>query len=361
MVSPVTLLGPDIDHRLSLQAMLQGAASVNWTPDSNSFFKDRPASLPARLLRRVERLFGTRNHDYLTPLLRQLDEHRTDTVIAFWGTEPLSDLLAIRRLRPKVKLVLMVLCYPVALNRAGVARQNWMMRRATKVLDGILFPNEAMRRYFVEQGLCSADLPALLLPPCWPAAFQSPGPRAPALDRPNLIFTGRTDLSANTIHAADDLRPLMNEILGADIELHHVYSKETDDGHPLRRTFKPQEQSDLIARMAAHDASLIAYNTAACERDDRFWLTVPDRLITSVAAGVPVAVPRKGYTGLKQYLVNYPAMLEFDHGQDLHEQLADRARMAQLHEQAWQSRQHYTAEQQAPLLQRFLEGLNARR
>jgi hypothetical protein len=149
-------------------------------------------------------------------------------------------------------------------------------------------------------------------------------------------------------------------VLATDIELHHVYSKETDDGHSKRRTFKPQSQSDLIARMATHDASLIAYNTAACQRDDRFWLTVPDRLLSSVAAGVPVAVPRVGYTGLKQYLAHYPAMIEFDNAQHLHEQLADRGLIKRLREQAWRARQQYTAEQHAAPLTHFLNGLPAR-
>lgn len=337
--------------------MLGDIASVRWTLDSNSYFKDRTTDFKTRTLRRLDRFLGTRNPDYLAPLLKQFDEQGTEVVVAFWGTEPLSDLRAIKRLRPHIRLVLMVLCYPVALDRAGVARQNWMMRRATRVLDGILFPNEAMQRYFVDEGLCSAALPALVLPPCWPAAFQSQQPPPALLDRPNIIFTGRTDLSSNTIHAADDLRPLMNELLAANIELHHVYSKETDDGHPRRRTFKPQLQAQLIANMVAHDASLIAYNTAACQRDDRFWLTVPDRLLTSVAAGIPVAVPSQGYTGLKQYLADYPAMLTFDNAQDLHAQLSDRARIRHLHEQAWQARHRYAAEQHAPRLQQFIHGL----
>lgn len=360
MVSAVTLLGPDIDHRLSLQAMLHDMGSVNWVADSNAFFKDRATSGWQRTLRRLDRFLGTRSPDYLNMLLPQLDAQGTEAVVAYWGTEPLSDLRALRRLRPHIRLVLMVLCYPVALNNAGVARQNWMMRRATQVLDGILFPNEAMKQYFVDQGLCRPDLPALILPPCWPAAFQSPLPPPPLLDHPNLIFTGRTDLSSNTIHAADDLRPLMNEVMDANIELHHVYSKETDDGRAQRRTFKPQSQSDLIVRMATHDASLIAYNTAACQRDDRFWLTVPDRLLTSVAAGVPVAVPRQGYTGLKQYLADHPGMIEFDDAGHLHAQLADRALVKRLREQAWQARGQYTAERHASSLKQFINSLPAR-
>jgi hypothetical protein len=361
MSAPLTLLGPDIDHRLSLEVMLKGHRTLNWVPDSSTFLKSRGAGWLTRNLRRFDRLLGTRNQDYLAHVQQSLDSQGSEIVVAYWGTEPLPDLLAVKRLRPHVKLVLMVLCYPVALNKAGILRQNWMMRRAAKVLDGVLFPDEAMRDYFIEQGLCPKTLPSLILPPCWPASFQSRGALPPLLNQTqaNVIFTGRTDLSSATIHAADDLRPLMDAILSAGVQLHHVYSRETDDGHPLRQVFQPQVQAELIAAMAAHDASLIAYNTVACERDDRFWLTVPDRLITSVAAGVPVAVPKRGYTGLKQYLAHYPAVIEFDDARHLKQLLSDRARVLALRELAWAARHQYTAERHAELLNGFLNQLVA--
>ncbi len=109
--------------------------------------------------------------------------------------------------------------------------------------------------------------------------------------------------------------------------------------------------------MAAHDASLIAYNAAACRRTERLELTVPDRLLTSVAAGVPIAIPSIGYSGSKQYLAEYPAVIEFDSVPDLKRQLEDRERIKSLHEAAWQARKLYTAEAQGELLARFLLSL----
>jgi hypothetical protein len=356
---PVTLLGPDIDHRLSLESMLGGRSAVSWVPDSSTFFKTHGAKWWPNGARRLERVLGTRNPAYLAALRGQFQAHRTRTVVAYWGTEPLPDLLAIKRIRPDIKLILMVLCYPVSLTAPGIVRQNWMMKRAARVLDGVLFPNEAMRQYFLDQGLMAPDLPSLILPPCWPAAFQAQGEQPLGLDEPSVIFTGRTDLSSGTIHAADDLRPLMAEIMASGTVLHHAASPETRNGHPMRRPFQPMSQTDLIAAMPRHDASLIAYNTAACERDDRFLLTVPDRLITSVAAGVPVAVPRSGYHGLKQYLVDYPALIEFDDPVDLHRQLQDRPRIRHLHNQAWAARSHYAAERHAAALSDFIGRITA--
>ncbi|MFY9458599.1 MAG: glycosyltransferase [Aquabacterium commune] len=358
----VTLLGPDIDHRRSLESMLGQPHKVQWLPDSNSHLASRPADEVTRLDRlahRAGRLIGTFDALYLRDTTEALARQCTDVVIAYWGTEPLADLLAIRRRMPHVKLVLMVLCYPVSLTRAGVARQDWMMRRIMRVLDGVIFPNEAMRDHFRAAGLLGARVDALILPPCWTGSFQSTGDQPPGLTQPNVIFTGRTDLSSATVHAADDLRVLMRALLDAGIELHHVRSRETDDGHPLRRPFQPMRQAELIRTMARHDASLIAYNTTACERDDRFRLTVPDRLISTVAAGVPVAVPQDGYEGAKQYLQGHPGVLCFRDAAHLRQMLDDRVRVAELRAQAWAERGLYAAERHAPRLQGFLSALRS--
>ena len=150
----------------------------------------------------------------------------------------------------------------------------------------------------------------------------------------------------------------MNSILDAGIELHHARSPETDDGHPHRRHFSPLPMQELIDKIGEFDASLIAYNTQACARDDRFYLTIPDRLITSVAAGVPVAIPRQGYGAIKSYLRDYP-MLEFDTADELAQELADRSLVAQLREAAWNFRSNYDAARYGPVLAQFLNRLIA--
>ena len=327
--------------------------------DSASLLQGLPPSRVGRLRRAWDQLTYTRNPAFVEAACRRIDETKADVLIAYWGTNPLSDIAAVKRLRPKVRTVLMVLCYPLTLTEAGVARQHWMMRRAAKWIDGFLFPDPQMADYFDQQvlGKGSRKPAAMVLSPCWPASYQAASRPEPISDQPNIIFTGRTDLSHHTVHAADDLRPLMKEILDAGIALHHVRSPETDDGHPLRHLFAPMNQQQLIARMPVHDASLIAYNTAACQRADRFELTVPDRLLTSVAAGVPVAVPSQGYGGPKAYLARYPAVFEFESATDLMRQLKDRGRVREAHEAAWAARSRYTAEAQGEGLVRFLQTL----
>lgn len=356
----VILMGPQIDHRHSLEAMLAGRVdTVAWIPDSVSLMQGRAQGFQDRVRRAIDQLTYTRNPDFLETACRQIDETKADAVIAYWGTIPLPDIAAIKRLRPHVRIAAMVLCYPLALTNAGVWRQNTLMRRAAKWIDGFLFPDPQMGDYFEQAVLArGSKRPAsFVLHPCWPARYQAAERAQPTSDRPNIIFAGRTDLSHHTVHAADDLRPLMKEILDAGIALHHVRSAETADGHPLRHPFEPLTQEQLIARMPMHDASLIAYNTAACQRAERFDLTVPDRLITSVAAGVPVAVPRQGYAGCKAYLARYPAVFQFDSGADLMRQLEDRGRMKEVRDAAWEARARYTAEMQGEGLVRFMDTL----
>jgi hypothetical protein len=357
----VTLIGPDIDHRKSLEAMLTGRVTeLTWLPDSLSLRRGQPLTVWQRIRRALDQLSWTQDRSYLNETCRHLREYSTDVIVAYWGTIPLADISAIKRAMPHIKTVLVLLCFPLALDSMGLKRQYWMMRHAAKYIDAIIYSNQLMQEFVCGKvlGSRSKGMKGLILKPCWPRSYQSVATEnGTCLDRPNLIFAGRTDLSSHTIHAADDMKVMMAEILGNEIELHHVRSAETTDGHPYRRTFEPLDQRGLIAKMATHDASLIAYNADACQRPERIELTVPDRLLSSVAAGVPIAIPSKGYTGPKQYLENYPAVFEFDSVPDLKLQLADRERVRAMHQAAWHARKLYTAEAQGSEFFEFLASL----
>lgn len=357
----IVLMGPPIDHRQSLSAMLHGrVASIDWIADSASLAGGRSQSTADRVRRAVDQLTYTRSEAFIEPTCRLIDDVGADVLIAFWGTMPLADIAAVKRARPRVRTVLMVLCHPLALSKGGRLRQNWMMQRASRFIDGYLFPGPHMAAYFTDTilGPHRKHPPFAILPPCWPAEFQARERPAAISDEPNVIYVGRTDLSHHTIHAADDLRPLMREILKAGIALHHLRSAETDDGHPLRQVFEPQTLAQLIAHMPTHDASLIAYNTDACAVTDRFDLTVPDRLISSVAAGVPIAIPEKGYAASKTYLANYPAVFEFADATDLKAQLGDRSRVSTIRDAAWLARGDYAAQKHGETLMAFLASIS---
>ena len=355
----VCVLGPPIEHRDSLLSMLGDRVnSVTWVNDSHSFFRDRDLQPPGRLPRALDAFRGTSAGPYLDHLLEELDARHCQVLIAYWGTLPLADVIAIRRARPRIRIVLMLLCYPLALTRVGILRQKVALSRAWSSLDAVMCPTQEMADYLrADFGRRTRGPRILTVPPCWPDSFIPSERPAPAADRPSLVFIGRTDLGGRTVHPGDDVRPLMRGLLDAGIELHHAYSKETDDGHPLRRPFKPLPIVELIAGLAAYDACLIAYNLEAAPRRDRFDLTVPDRLLSAVAAGVPIALPREGYAASKTYLAGYPAVIEFDTPAELYERLSDRAQVAEWRDRAWRARRDYSAHTQAPRLVELIGGL----
>lgn len=354
----VTLLGPDIEHRASLHEMLVETVSrINWLPDSASLNRSRKVHRRHRLGRLLDQFRGTSDSAFTDHVVKAIPNSDRQVIIAFWGTIPLPDVVAIKKAKPNVKIVLMLLCHPLALSTTGICRQNFFMRRAARYLDGIIYPSEDMASYFLNHVLVRHALPGVVIPPCWPKRIQAVAtysqPRATA----NLIYVGRTDLSERTVNAADDLRHLMGQLLDAGIEVHHGYSRETDDGHQRRKCFPLVDLPGVVRMMGQFDASLVAYNTEACSRDDRFRLTVPDRLITSVTAGVPIAIPKEGYSASKAYLKSYPAVIEFDSADSLARTLADRPLIASLRNAAWKARLNYTAAGYGRALQQFLEDL----
>jgi hypothetical protein len=348
----LALLGPEIEHHDSLQAAWRSASqqtgALPWVPDSHTFRRknQRRESVPSRLLRRLDPLlWGTRDPSYLDFVLRKLDENSTQVLLAYWGTMPLADVLALRRARPQLKLILLALCYPLSLTTPGVWRQRLAVWRSAGALDGVICPTPEMQRYLQTHDLRGQKhIHFGVVPPCWPLSYQAQARSSGVSTRPNVIFTGRTDIAGPTAHAADDLRALLRSLLEAGIEVHHGSSKEVNDGHPLRRPFEPVDLPTLVQKMSGYDASLMAYNTAACQRAERFSFTVPDRLISSVCAGVPIAIPATGYEASKTYLADYPAVLSFRSPEDLQNQLSDRAHVQALRDAAWLLRKKYSAE-----------------
>jgi hypothetical protein len=356
--APISFLGQPIEHRDSLRAMLgRSEEQVAWVGDVTTFCKKEGRPGPRRFQRLWDQLGGTHDSDYLRYLTDTIDRAQAKLVIAFWGTTPLPDVVALKKKRPRVKIVFMVLCHPLAAEPMGVARQNYFIRRAARYLDAILYPSAEMREYFNDR-ILRRELPSTVIPPCWPASFQSATRAAAVADCPNLIYTGRTDFNGWGAQATDDTRPLMKALLDAGIELHHGSTPESEDGHPRRKTFKVVSLKGLIEMIGGYDASLIAYNIAAAKCDERFRFTVFDRLLTSVTAGVPIAIPKVGYPASKSYLREggYP-IIEFDSPRDLHYALSDRAKVNELRDQAWNARSNFQAERHGPALRKFLNQL----
>ncbi len=340
----ICLLGPPIEHRESiLTAVRTFASEVTWLPDLGTYLRSH-GKRRSGARRFIDMTHGIGNTSYLDLLKSEIERVKPSLVIAYWGTLPLSEIRTLRCSYPDIKIALVMLCYPLGLSTGEILRQHLALRSVTRFIDAIVCPTNDMVVY-LQQRVLGKNPPHLhVVQPCWPKGMLASERPLPAMEAPNLIFAGRTDMQSKNFQKGDDVRASLQEILDAGLHLYHASSSTAFAPHPKRHAFTPLGVTGLINGMAAYDASLIMYNLDACRRRERFDLTVPDRLISSVAAGVPIAISREGYSASKSYLRRYGAMIEFSDWNDLYRKLADRGRVRAAKQQAWENRLYYTAE-----------------
>jgi hypothetical protein len=354
----VALLGPDIEHKISLEAMLAGRVSkVTWIPDSSTFAVINKTQQSRRFSKMAEAIIGTRSQNYLDHALTIVDKNAVDTVIGYWGSIPFPDLIALKKKRPHLKIVIFLLCFPLSLNSLGIRKQLFGLNNVGRYLTGVIYPSTAMAKYVARNVKLPKDIKSVIVPPAWSEEFLEQITTDDSLEHPNLVFLGRTDLSGATIHPADDIRSIMCNLMDAGIHLNHAFSPETNDNHLNRHLFEPRPVRPLIHFASRFDASLIVYNLAHCGDASRFENTVPDRLLSSVAAGLPIALPEEGYAGCKEYLRDYGATFTYRSPDHLKTLLSDAQRVSELKSFAASNRHHYTAQNIGRDLSSFLQSL----
>jgi hypothetical protein len=355
----VAYVGDREDHRANFVWLIQNAGRRAATFDDSVTFVGRPrqrglVGLVRHLRRWHDQWFGTSDRHYVDYLLTEIDTLNVGCLIGYWGTRPLGDLIAVKRRRPEVSVVLNVLCHPLGLTRWAVAAQNRAMRRAARFLDGIIFPSREMGAYFDRQVFRGRQVPSVVVPPLLAEGYHPVGPPPPVGMTPSLIFLGRMGQSA-TIQPTDDVTAELARLMDQGIDIYHHATPDLLPAHPRRHTFEYQPLVKAIEYCRQFDASLVLYNTAASWDDSRFRITVPDRLIAGVAAGIPIAIPRRGYEAAKEYLINYRSVILFDSAEELWAVLSDRSRVAALKAIAERDRFSYVAERHLGTLMRFLD------
>jgi len=353
-------LGKPCDQSANFEHMLRSAGlSLSVLADS-SIGSNRARSTGSRHLRktwsRVSRLrhqvSGDAPSEYLSAVLRKLDEDQIDCIVGFWGTNVLGDLVAIKRARPRVRAYLNVLCHPTALSAMKIAAQNWLFRKHVRHCDGLLVSSRVMQSYLQENVLRGADVPCLVWPPYLAGAYH-PLQRMPdCAQTPNVLFMGRMDWWRG--QPSDNVTSLLRKLMDCGTHVFHHASPRDITPHAHRHTFDYKPLQEAVEYATQFDASLLAYNLAECERTDRFSVTIPDRLVASVAAGIPIALPDTGYEACREYLRDYEAVILFNSPESLAEQLRDRARLAELKILARRNSARYFAEQHLESLTQFI-------
>ena len=365
----VCYLGKASDHRDNFASLARSAGadicSISDSVSAGVYASTRaeenappPGRFRSKLARLKSQLYGINDPRYIGNLVRELDKYEVDSLVAFWGTAVLGDIIAVKRLRPRTRVFLNVLCHPTALSSGRIAVQNWLFRRHAGQLDGVIASNSVMESYLHDKVLGESKTPCLIWPPYLSKRYHPCDRLLESVDTPNVFFMGRMDWWHG--QACDNVTSFLCQLMNAGIHVHYSQGGLPTHFHPFGHTFAYRLLADAVKFSTQFDASLIVYNIAACGSARRFSLTVPDRLIASVAAGIPVALPRTGFEACWEYLRDYGGTLAFESAGDLADQLKDRAHLESLKRLARADCKKYVAEDHARPLFEFIGALPAK-
>lgn len=301
------------------------------------------------------KLCGVQDKEYRQRLGEYYREHEVNCILAYWGTNPVADAISIKKYRPETTIILNILCHPIGLTSLRIRLQNLMLQRSLKYFDGLVYPSDVMRQYFAEYLPASVEMPSLVLPPLLPGFSGSGEKIVQCGHTPNILFLGRMDWWDG--QATDNVSQYIEALMASGIHVYHSDKTGQLPRHDYRHTFHPMTVHDLRLFASQFDASLVIYNLAACKRDDRFRNTIPDRLIASVAFGIPVAIPRRGYDACREFLKDYGAVIEFDTPEELKTVLSNREKIRRLKDLAGVNSRKYALENHAGRLFRFIENV----
>jgi hypothetical protein len=297
----------------------------------------------AKIKRVTSQLIGTKSKTYQSRLVEYFESGGPKVIIAYWGSNVVGDVIKLKKSNPDAIVLLNVLCHPMGLSSATVKFQNMYMRFASRYIDGYIFSSGVMKKYFSDNNLYNLKTPSVIIPPVL-SKQAFPQKRLPECSNtPNIVYLGRPDWWAG--QPTDNVTTIINTAVDSGI---HVYSPGHIDNEILsegnRHIFRSMKLEQLSEFATQFDASVIIYNTDACGNTDRFKVTIPDRLIASVAFGIPIAIPNVGYDACKEFLKPYEAVIEFKSFIDLKIQLENRDSVLQLKEKAKKNSQRYTLE-----------------
>lgn len=307
-----------------------------------------------KVMRVRKQLFGICSGSYFNILKKFLVENRPQCIIAYWGTNPFADIVSIKKFDPSIKIILNVLCHPMGLKRTSILWQNILFRVNLRFIDGLIFSSRTMEHYFERHVLFGSTIPTLVSPPLFCSSYFPVLQSKCCPQSPNLIFLGRMDWWEG--QPTDNVNKNLNELMDNGIHIYHV-KKGTPPYHAFRHLFEPIPFHELNGFANQFDASLIVYNLEACKRDDRFRITIPDRLLGSVTMGIPIAIPDRGYDACKEFLRDYEAVIEFSNPQDLKQKLSNREYIRELKRLAFKNSNRYHGERELPNLIKFISDI----
>jgi len=231
--------------------------------------------------------------------------------------------------------------------------QNLLLKYSSRYIDAFIFSSHTMKDYFNNFIVQIKEGSYLIIPPALSRAELPREYLPPITNTPNLVFLGRPDWWLG--QPTDNMNKFIDAAIFCGLHVYyagHIDEEITSDGN--RHIFKSMKLDRLANFVTQFDASLIMYNLDNASRHERFNNTIPDRLIASVAFGIPIAIPKKGYEASKEFLREYEAVIEFESFYELKSILDDRGRVAILKQQARANSKHYFLEKYIDKLIEFI-------
>lgn len=222
---------------------------------------------------------------------------RIDFIFAHWGSGIMPEVALLKGLRAlaDVPVILNMETFPTAARDSARQRfESLVLRRTAPLVDGLILGTKEMAELVEREAPALLAKPTLVAPFYFPRSFTatSEPPVIPARPGDDVIFTGWADL----VYSINDVRAQMLELARAGLCVHTSPTPGLEHANvKIFERFKPRAftSGELASFMRRFRASLVTFNTDASDSSSpRFRTSLPTRLLFTLAAGVPVLIPR---------------------------------------------------------------------
>ena len=249
-----------------------------------------------------------------------------DVVFAWWSSDVMYELLAIRKIFPKLPIVHGLFIYPNSVDRWKLHFEDALYSRVLSQLDLRLHSGRASLEYLQQKfGVLDNGRDMVFPQPLSEKYFFDT--RLPLLSKqdgqPHIVYLGRTDFSRDPRKVKDDVRPILKNLTDARIHVHIGDTKSKVPQSSYLHTFqhRPMENRELANFITQFDACLVAYNIKRKCYKGRFDSGMPARFLSGLAGGIPIVIPKGTMRTCEEFIERRGIGFGFNGGTELAEKL----------------------------------------
>jgi hypothetical protein len=251
--------------------------------------------------------------------LQQLRERigAVDFIFAHWGTGVTPELVLLKRSGAfrDVPTILNLETFPVAW-RAGSREtlEFQLLKRAARYVDATIIPTPEMAALIERVAPELLQRPHRIEPFYFPRVFQQGNdtPAIPADDDHDVVFTGWFDFT----RALNDVRAQLRSLADGGLTVHCRPVEGME--HPNVRFFEllgneVWTTGALAAFLRRFKASLVTYDLSSARQSAlRFGTSKPARFLFTLAAGVPLLLPKGHFPPMERTIEEHGIGFAYD-------------------------------------------------